>query len=98
MLKFPMKRMNLKKWLNVLLTIDRTLLLEYTNIWGENSFTLGPLLQEYKMNAEKKEIRAGEIPYFSNKFHEENSTVIIPRKDQYDLCESFRYEIISRDE
>lgn len=50
------------------------------------------------MNAEKKEIRAGEIPYFSNKFHEENSTVIIPRKDQYDLCESFRYEIISRDE
>lgn len=42
--------------------------------------TIANLHREYKMNAEKKEIRAAEIIYFSNKFHEKTFLFSSPGK------------------
>lgn len=92
----------LTDWLNALPTVDSHYCRKRPT-YGEKKFlytgtTIANLHREYKMNADKKGVRAFEVTFFSNRFHEETFSVFIPRKDRCDVCESFKYGNISKDE
>ncbi|XP_063590497.1 uncharacterized protein LOC134767429 [Penaeus indicus] len=92
----------LRAWLKGLPTVDSHYC-RSTPTYKEKHFlypgtTIANLHREYKEDAEKGGARAVEISYFTDKFHEENLSVFIPRKDRCDVCESFKYGNISKDE
>lgn len=60
--------------------------------------TIANLHRKYKMEAEKGGVRAVDVSYFTNEFNDENLSVFIPRRDRCDVCESFKFSDISKDE
>ncbi|XP_066970858.1 uncharacterized protein [Macrobrachium rosenbergii] len=90
----------LRAWLKCLPTVDSHYC-RSTPTYKEKKFlypgtTIANLHREYKMEAQKGGARAVEISYFTDKFNEENLSV--PRKDWCDICESFKFGNISKDE
>ena len=58
--------------------------------------TLSQLHREYVQTAATAEVRAVGIRHFTDVFHEENYSVFIPRKNQCDVCVSFKHGNINK--
>ena len=92
----------LTDWLNGLPTVESHYC-RNSPTYREKKFlypgtTIANLHREYKMEADKKGVRAVELTYFTNRFHEGKFSVFIPRKDQCDVCYSFKYGNISKED
>lgn len=60
--------------------------------------TIAQLHRLYQEAAAASGVRAAGIQHFSSVFHEQNYSVFIPRKDQCDVCVSFKHGNISKND
>ena len=90
----------LKDWLKDLPTVDshycRSTATYKNKRFLHPGTTISQLHREYEQAAATVEVRAVGIPHFTDVFHEENYSVFIPRKDQCDVCVSFKHGNISK--
>lgn len=92
----------LKDWLKELPTVDSHYC-RNTKTYKDKKFlypgtTIAQLHREYQQAAGTAGMRAVGEYHFRNVFHEEKYSVFIPRKDQCDVCVSFKHGNISRAE
>lgn len=90
----------LKNWLRDLPSVDSHYC-RSTATYKDKKFlyqgtTISQLHCEYGQAAATAGVRAVGIQYFTAVFHEENYSVFIPRKDQCDVCVSFKHGNISK--
>lgn len=85
----------LKDWLRDLPTVDSHYC-RSTETYKDKKFlhpctAISQLHREYQQAAATAGVRAVGIRYLTDVFHEENYSIFIPRKDQCDVCVSFKH-------